>query len=216
MRVLSSPSLALLAACAACGGPQEGEDPETCYDDVDNDEDGALDCLDDGCGDAAGCPGDTGTGEAPQDRFCVNEFMASNASTSVGLDDETGDARFPDWIELYSYLSHPLSLEGYTITDDLDDPRKHVLGDLVLPTRGVLLLFADGTTGGDPAHLSFGLDVTGEEIGVYAPDGAPVDKLAYVEQATDWSAARIPDGSQAEDAWQIVGDPTPGTVNVVW
>ncbi len=210
MSFLLACSVALLLA--GCPGPREGDDPETCYDAVDNDGDGWLDCRDGGCREAAGCLGDTG-GLDPQDRFCINEFMAANTRTPAGPGDDTGDGTFPDWIELYSYLSQPLDLGGYTVTDDLEVPRRHVLGDLVLPAGGYLLLYADQAPAEGPAHLSFALSVEGEAIGVFAPDGRAVDRLVFAPQAADRSAARIPDGNPVEDAWRITDRPTPGGPN---
>ncbi|MBN1334327.1 MAG: lamin tail domain-containing protein [Deltaproteobacteria bacterium] len=202
--------LALIAV--GCGSPQEGEDPETCYDAVDNDGDGLLDCDDGGCAQAAGCGGDTGEADSGA-LLCINEFMASNAQTSVGLENDLGEPLFPDWIELFSALDHPLTLAGFTVTDDLADPMKHVLGDLVLPAGGYLLLFADGDARAGPAHLSFRLSAGGEQIGVYTPAGRAMDRLEYGAQQADWSAARVPDGNQADGAWQIVQEPTPGAPN---
>lgn len=209
MTRLPSWSIALLVA--GCGGPQEGGDPETCYDAVDNDADGRIDCGDDGCAEAMGCPDDPAGAVDPEDRFCINEFMAVNRDTSVGLEDDTGSEAYPDWIELYSFLDRPLDLEGYTLTDELDNPDRHVLGDLTLPARGFLLLYADEGEDDGAEHLSFALSSQGEEIGVYTPYGDPIDLLEYGEQAADRSAARIPDGT--EDAWQITVTPTPGAPN---
>ena len=162
MSVLLACSVALLLA--GCPGAGEGDDPETCYDAVDNDGDGFLDCRDAGCREAAGCLGDTG-GPDPPARFCINEFMAANSRTPAGSGGDTGDGTFPDWIELYSYLPRPLDLGGYTVTDDLEVPRRHVLGDLVLPAGGYLLLYADQAPAEGAAHLSFALSVEGEAIG---------------------------------------------------
>ena len=50
----------------------------------------------------------------------------------------------------------------------------------------------------------------GESLGLYAPDGTPVDTLDYEAQAPDISVARVPDGS---DTWELRDEPSPGESN---
>jgi hypothetical protein len=50
----------------------------------------------------------------------VNEFMAGNTAT---LQDEAGE--YDDWIELFNTTGASVSLNGYYITDNLDNPCKY-------------------------------------------------------------------------------------------
>ncbi len=139
--------------------------------------------------------------------LCINEFMAANATT---IPDETG--AYVDWVELHNMTDEDVDLAGFTITDDLDTPDKHVLAaPLSVPAGGHLLLWADGQTDLGVDHLGFQLAREGEELGLYDPDGAVLNHLEYDEQATDWSAARMPDGEL--DGWVIDATPTPGQPN---
>ena len=139
--------------------------------------------------------------------LCINEFMAANATT---IPDDTGV--YVDWIELYNMTDEAVDLAGFTITDNLDDPDKHVLGaSLSVPGHGYLLLWADGMPELGLEHLGFSLAREGEELGLYDPDGTVLNRLEYDEQATDWSAARMPDGEL--DGWVIDATPTPGQAN---
>ena len=151
------------------------------------------------------------TGCAPCDRavagppaLFINELQASNATTVA---DEGGS--YPDWIELYSGLDEDVDLSGYTISDDLAEPAGRALDGLVLPARGFLVLWADGGEGG--LHLGFSLEADGEAIGLYDPEGRPLDRVTYEAQSTDWSAARVPDGAES---WVATRAPTPGEANV--
>ena len=65
------------------------------------------------------------------------KLMVYNATT---IADDSG--AYPDWIELYSALDVPLDLSGYSMSDDLDDPLKHMLGALTISPGGFLLLWA--------------------------------------------------------------------------
>jgi hypothetical protein len=138
----------------------------------------------------------------------VNEFMADNAKTIL---DDRGQPS--DWIELYNAGDDDITLAGYRLTDDFVATDRFVFGDLLIPARGFLLLWADGETDAGPLHLSFSLERQGESIGLYSPDGDALDLLEYQEQAEDRSAARYPDGSEESGAWSIVESPTPGETN---
>ena len=61
-----------------------------------------------------------------------------------------------------------------------------------------------------PDHLDFNLSRDGGQIGLYAPGEWAMDLLNYAAQATDLSAARVPDG---ELSWEITAEPTPGETN---
>lgn len=202
-----------LLACT--GGPTvpggaEGVNPGECDNGLDDDGDGQLDCDDSDCEGDLACPGggdDTGTDDSGEElpSLLINEFMASNATTIA--DDEGG---YGDWIELYNPSGAAISLQGWTITDDLTDPAKFTLGDLSVGPGGYLLLWADGDVADGDNHLEFKLSSDGEDIGLYTPAGAAVDTLTYEAQATDLSAARVPNGSET---WVITDSPTPGASN---
>ncbi len=226
-------SMCLPVSGAGCDGSEsslnEGLSPSECLDTLDNDFDGLIDCLDPGCqgwdlcqiaetgirdtgpsldttetGDSAGTV-DSGPVYHTKD-ICINEFMASNRNT---INDAQGAS--PDWIELYNMTDEDVDLGGYYITDDLDQPDKHVLADgLVLPARGYLLLWAAGDPSGGPIYLSFSLSVDGEDLGLFTPEGTAVNRITFGEQYTDWSVARIPDGSAD---WYYDSDPTPMAPN---
>jgi hypothetical protein len=188
-------------ALAACAGG-EGADSTACIDGLDNDDNGKTDCEDATCADYDFCiDGVAG----PQAYLRINEFMASNSWT---VEDESG--AYPDWVEIYNPNDGELSLEGLRLTDDLEEPDKHILGDLIIEGGGFQLLWADSDEEDGDSHLSFRLSKSGESLGLYDADGTLIDGLNYSAQATDYSAARIPDGS---DSWAISEDPTPGTSN---
>ena len=69
----------------------------------------------------------------------INEVMAVNLST---LEDEDGE--FEDWIELYNPSSSPISLAGYGLSDNRDEPLLWELPSASLPANGYFLLFASG------------------------------------------------------------------------
>ncbi len=138
-------------------------------------------------------------------RLWINEFMASNQGT---LEDSSGAT--PDWLEIYNPNSDAVSLQDWTITDDLGEFDKHTLGDLSISAGGFLLLYAGGTPELGEQHVSFKLSAAGEELGLYAPGGQAIDELDFGPQEPDVSTARTTDGG-AE--WATTADATPGESN---
>ena len=139
-------------------------------------------------------------------KLVINEVMADNALT---VQDETGIAA--DWIELYNPSDRDVSLYGYGVTDDIDEPHKAVLPDgLAVPAGGYLVLWLDGAPDKGPAHVGLRVAREAGEVALSRPDRSPIDRLRYAEQAVDFSAARTPDGS---DEWTITWHPTPGEAN---
>jgi hypothetical protein len=145
------------------------------------------------------------TGVAVEDgRLYINEFMASNGSLAVDGDD---DEATPDWIEIYNAGTFDVDLAGFWVSDDLDEPAKAVLGSLVVPAQGHVVLLADGGDGG--AHLPFKLDADGDALGLFDPEGQPLDRITFGGQLTDVAAGRAPDGG----ALGFLPEPTPGEAN---
>jgi large repetitive protein len=145
--------------------------------------------------------------DAPE--LVVNEFMASNAST---ITDATG--AFPDWIELYNPGTEAVDLEGWTLSDNLENLDKYVFpASSSIDAGGYLLVWADGDEDQEGNHTSWNLDKDGEQIGLAASaeyGSVLVDALEYESQATDISMARMPDGSST---WQADTTPTPRSTN---
>ena len=155
---------------------------------------------------------DTDTDTEPEVvQLYINEFMASNTSYVFedGQDPDSGEEYTPDWIELYNAGSVAVDLSGYTITDDFEQPEKHTFSEMTIEAGGYLLLFADGDPDWGDTHLDFKLDADQESIGLYGPDGSPLDLIDYSDQTADMVAARIPDGGSL----QITAEATPNASN---
>lgn len=213
-------SALLCAACAlsACQ-PAKIEDEgvlssDECIDGVDNDADGLQDCFDEGCQSWNLCAQnfDTASGDSappvddhPRVALTINEFQASNSTT---IADESG--AYPDWIELYNAEPEALDLAGFTLSNDLETPALHTLGALSVEAGGYLLLWADGDVADGDQHLGFNLPSDGGTIGLYDDQGRALTRLEYAPQAADWSAARVPDGTET---WVATETPTPGASN---
>lgn len=119
----------------------------------------------------------------------ISEFLAINSG--INLKDEDG---FPaDWIEIHNPDSTPVSLLGYSLTDDAANPVKWTFPDVSIPALGYLRVFATGKDRtADPAflHTNFSLSAAGEYLALIKPDGFSVsDEFApaYPPQFKDVS-----------------------------
>ncbi len=141
----------------------------------------------------------------------ISEFLASNTQ---GLQDDHGVTS--DWVELRNRSTQPVSLAGYALTDDPAQPRLWILPALTLPPGERLVVFASGRDQRDPAkplHTSFKLSGDGEFLGLFGPDGEPVQKFEpkYPRQFPNISYGDARDGS--DEPW-FLPSPTPGQPNL--
>lgn len=139
----------------------------------------------------------------------LNELMAVNQST---ITDESG--AYADWIELYNPTSAAVSLAGFHLTDEADEPTQYALpSGQSIPVGGFTLFWADAQPEQGEDHAPFKLSGSGEYVGLFyvAGDEAAewVDSVDFGVQAADVSHARVPDGSET---WTSAA-PTPGASN---
>ena len=68
----------------------------------------------------------------------MNEIVSSNQSSYYDEDGET-----PDWIELYNPTASNISLNGWGLSDDLEDLYKWQIPNVVLEPESFLLIMPD-------------------------------------------------------------------------
>ena len=166
---------------------------------------------------AIGCSEDKNpsNGNSPDDEtvdLVINEFLAKNDSLNV---DEYGE--FDDWFEIYNRGTVEADIGGYTVTDDPADPTKWRIPDdqpdlTTIPPSGYLVLWADSDTLQGVLHVDFGLSNNGEDIGLFKPDGTPMDLVHFEHQYSNTSMGRSPNGGSN---WYFMNVASPGTPNNV-
>lgn len=131
----------------------------------------------------------------------IGEFLAENrGSVRNGAD-------LPDFVELVS-TNGPVDLTGWSLTDDLSEPRKFVFGSNPVHD-GRVVVWCDRRTGSPGIHGGFSLDNDGEQIALFrpTPEGPELaDLVVFGPQVPDVSVGRT------EGGWQP-GTPTPGAVH---
>ncbi|MAG57839.1 MAG: hypothetical protein CMJ83_16265 [Planctomycetes bacterium] len=152
------------------------------------------------------------TAQAP----AITEFMARNASSLV---DEDGD--YSDWIEIHNPADAPVSLVGWSLTDDPSIPGKWAFPAETLAAKGYLVVFAsnkDRATVGAPLHTNFRLNGEGETLQLVGPGGVVQSAWSFSEQRADWSFGRaeITETLLGEGAAAYASVPTNGAAGLTW
>ena len=149
----------------------------------------------------------TPVAEATTPDILITEVQAANTRTVA--DDQGG---YSDWIELHNPTDTPVSLAGYTLTDDPDEPAKWTLPVATLAPGDFLLVWASGLDQVTPEgwHTSFRLRRAGEYVGLFGPDGWVVDEVTFWAQEVDVSLGRL---GTVSNRWVPFPIPTPGAAN---
>lgn len=135
----------------------------------------------------------------------INEIMADNLNTLADPD----KGNYGDWIELYNTGSTSVSLSGYFLSDNLENPGKWVFPEgSRIPGNGFLLIWADNDDAG--YHTNFRLSKGGEIVILSDPGLVILDSITFIEQIEDVSYGRLNDGGSE---WAYFSKPSPGTSN---
>ena len=137
----------------------------------------------------------------------ITEVLAANART---VTDDRG--RYTDWIELHNPTDTPISLAGYTLTDDPDEPAKWRLPSTTLAPGAFQVVWASGVNRVEPEgwHTNFRLSRGGEYVGLFGLDGQLVDAVKFGEQEVDVSLGRL---GTVTNRWVFFPTPTPRVAN---
>lgn len=123
----------------------------------------------------------------------INEFVASNDSTSMIADDF---GEYDDWVELYNNSDQVLDLSGYYFSDDIADPLKwRFPNGINIQANGYLVVWTDSDDEQGDLHTKFKLSKGGEQLILMDSFQVILDSLTFGEQETNVSMARIPNGT---------------------
>lgn len=138
----------------------------------------------------------------------ISEFMANNDGNLLDEDNDPSD-----WIELSNRSNTAVSLDGYFLTDDEDEPKKWKLPNRVIPPNGYVVFFASGknrVNDQSESHTNFSLSANGEYLALTF-DGSPISEFSqnYPDQYKNISYG-FNDTQKVEGYFS---EPTPGKQN---
>jgi len=120
----------------------------------------------------------------------INEFMASNDATVADQDGE-----YDDWIEIYNNSSTNIDLSGHFLSDNAGNLTKWEFpSGTSIDGNSYLIVWADDDENQSGLHTNFKLSAAAESVFLVNASGAIVDEVSYVEQASDISYGRFPNG----------------------
>jgi hypothetical protein len=141
----------------------------------------------------------------------ITEIMAENLTAYRDEDDDP-----EDWIEIHNPTAALVDLEGWSLSDDPDEPGLWTFPAVSIPADGYLVVFASGkdrrpVTGTARLHTGFKLNPNGDWVGLYPPQlpRQPVSEVAYQMQGQDYSLGR----ENRDGAWRYYKGGSPGTRN---
>jgi hypothetical protein len=115
-------------------------------------------------------------------------------------------------VELYNTSSQTVNLGGWSLTDNLGQPRKYIFpANTLLASHGHLIVWCDTETGTTGLHSGFSLNNNGEVVGLYNASSVLLDSVVFGLQIYDYSLGRVPDGT---GAWALTV-PSPALANVL-
>lgn len=150
----------------------------------------------------------------------ITEFMASNSTTI-----EDGFGNDSDWIELYNAGDAAVDLQGYYLTDNLNNLTKwSFTTSTVLNPGQYMIVFASDLNTIDPLgyrHTNYKLAAEGEDIALVAPDLTVLSQFGpngqdYPPQVTDISygiGGPVLVNSNSPAAYWV---PTHGGLGLTW
>lgn len=147
-------------------------------------------------------------------------FIGTVSPLAVDVDDAEEEPPvlepdFADWIELYNDSPAPVSLSGWSLTDDARSPTRWTFpAGVVLPGHSYLVVLCTGANLRDPGktlHTNFRLSREGEYVGLYDPVGRLVSAVspAFPPQSPFYSYG----WDSSSNRWVYFEVATPGGPN---
>jgi len=144
---------------------------------------------------------------------CLSQSLRFNelVSNSDGAyPDEDGDAS--DWIELFNPVNEEVSLEGYFISDDVDNLQKWQFPAVTMGPMSYTVIFCSGKDRlTDPLHTNFAIKSSGERLYFSDNQGNIIDQIEPRPMAEGFALAKV---CGATCYWELINGISPGEDNM--
>lgn len=138
----------------------------------------------------------------------ISEISSLNSNTYAA-----SNGVYYDWLELHNKGSQAVSLLGYALTDNPNNPAKWLFPDISIEPNEYIVVFASGNDSKDSQkktdlHTNFGISGQGETVFLFDSEAKLVDKLASNSQKGNTSCGRSNEGEPI-----VFSSPTPCKAN---
>ena len=143
-------------------------------------------------------------------QIVINEYSAANYDTYA---DNYGE--YEDWVELYNPTANQIDLNGWALSDKVNNPLKWIISSsIIVPPGGTTLIFCSGRDEivGGYAHSNFKITQTkGNEVFMISDNnGVLQDSVRVFPNQNSHTRGREVDGS---NNWSVFTNGTPNTSN---
>lgn len=148
------------------------------------------------------------TALAAQDEAAAGEVEITEVMTRNVTYCPDAQGRAHDWVELHNASNAPVSLSGWSLSDDAQKRGKWTFPDATIPAGGYLIVYCSGTSGdASELHASFRLSGEGTQVILTRADGqtASMADVPALEKDQSWS--------KQGGGWTKALSPTPGQSN---
>ena len=115
----------------------------------------------------------------------ISEIMSSNRNALAAADGE-----YYDWIEIYNPTQNSINLNGFALSDDLNEPTKFVMPAHILQPGEFVVFYASGGALDDLYHASFKISSEGETIYLSDPYSNIKDQVYVAHMSPNFSYQR--------------------------
>ncbi len=115
----------------------------------------------------------------------ISEVMSANRNALASEDGE-----YYDWIELYNPTQKSINLNGFALSDDLNEPAKFVLPVYILEPDSFVVFFASGKAIDSKFHAGFKISSQGETIFLSDPYSNIKDQVLVAHMSPNFSYQR--------------------------
>lgn len=135
-------------------------------------------------------------------KLYINEIVADNESIIENNNE------YYDYIEIYNNTNKPINLDGYFLSDNIDNLEKWEFSDTLIDAKSYLLVFASGKDYcADFCHTNFKLSSDEETVVLSDSHGNIISKVHFKNLGRDISYGLI------DNEYKIMNEATPGYKN---
>ncbi len=138
----------------------------------------------------------------PRGALSLSEIMGANISVKAAA-----DGNCYDLIELHNAGAEPVSLLGYALSNNPNNPGKWLFPDVSIPAGGYLTVYASELDKyeNNELHANFAVSRDGDTVCLFSPEGMMLDKLQSGAFLNDVSYGRDDAGKLAYFAKSTFG-----------